>query len=229
MPIDVGGNAINSVGARVLVETNVVTSGLTCYLDAAIPACYPGSGTTMTDLSGNGNNGTLVNGPSFTGEYGGVITFDGVDDHIVISGFNYFSTNCTVIGASRYTSTSNNGRMINGNGNNWLMGHWGNTVNNFYAEGWVTGAGVGAADTIWRVYTTTNNVSGDSWGFYINGILDTQNSGGSQGPAGIRIGGYSSGGEYSTGQFASLLVYNRLLSTSEIIQNYNALRGRLGI
>jgi hypothetical protein len=229
MPLDINGNVINSVGARVLVETNVVTSGLTCYLDASIPTCYSGSGTTATDLSGNGNNGTLVNGVGFSGEFGGVFTFDGADDYMTISGFDYSSTNCTVIGASRYTATSGNGRMINGNNNNWLMGHWSNSVKNFFAGGWVTAAGTGGVDTTWRVYTTTNNVSGDNWGFYINGVLDTQNSGGVQGPAGIRVGMYPFGSEFGTGQFASLLIYNRLLSTSEIIQNYSALRVRLGI
>lgn len=44
---------------------HLVTDGLVLALDAANPLSYPGSGTTWRDLSGNGNNGTLVNGPTF--------------------------------------------------------------------------------------------------------------------------------------------------------------------
>ena len=59
---------------------NIVTSGLVLNLDAAYTPSYPKNGTTWTDLSGNGNNGTLVNGPSFSSLDGGSIIFDGVDD-----------------------------------------------------------------------------------------------------------------------------------------------------
>jgi hypothetical protein len=60
----------------------IVTSGLVLALDAADKNSYPGSGTTWTDLSGNGNNGTLVNGPTFSSANGGSIVFDGVDDYV---------------------------------------------------------------------------------------------------------------------------------------------------
>jgi hypothetical protein len=51
-------------------------------LDAANPKSYSGSGTTWTDLSGNGNNGTLINGVAYTDTNKGIMTFDGVDDYI---------------------------------------------------------------------------------------------------------------------------------------------------
>jgi hypothetical protein len=46
----------------------IVTDGLVLALDAGNPKSYPGSGTTWTDLSGNGNNGTLVNGVGYNSE-----------------------------------------------------------------------------------------------------------------------------------------------------------------
>ena len=42
--------------------SGMITDGLIVALDASVSESYPGSGTTWTDLSGNGNNGTLVNG-----------------------------------------------------------------------------------------------------------------------------------------------------------------------
>jgi hypothetical protein len=43
----------------------IVTDGLVLCLDAGNPKSYTGSGTTWTDLSGNGNNGTLTNSPTY--------------------------------------------------------------------------------------------------------------------------------------------------------------------
>ncbi len=61
---------------------NIITNGLILELDAANRKSYPGSGTTWTDLSGNGNTGTLTNGPTFSSANGGSIVFDGVDDYV---------------------------------------------------------------------------------------------------------------------------------------------------
>jgi hypothetical protein len=58
------------------------TNGLVLYLDAANPASYSGTGTTWADLSGFGNSGTLVDGPSYDHSNGGTIVFDGLDDYV---------------------------------------------------------------------------------------------------------------------------------------------------
>ena len=60
----------------------IVTDNLILALDAANIKSYPGSGTTWTDLSGKGNNGTLVNGPTFNSGNSGSIEFDGTNDSI---------------------------------------------------------------------------------------------------------------------------------------------------
>jgi hypothetical protein len=57
---------------------NIITDGLVLLLDAANSKSYPGTGTTWTDLSRSGNNGTLINGPTFNSGNGGSIVFDGV-------------------------------------------------------------------------------------------------------------------------------------------------------
>jgi hypothetical protein len=66
-------------------------SGLVLCLDAGNTKSYPGSGTTWTDLSGNGNTGTLVNGPTYSSANGGSIVFDGSNDYIQTN-FNYSLT-----------------------------------------------------------------------------------------------------------------------------------------
>ena len=72
----------------VLYSPKIVTDGLVLALDAANPKSYPGSGTTWSDLSGNGNGGTLVNGPTFDSENNGSIQFDGVNDYSIIQNYN---------------------------------------------------------------------------------------------------------------------------------------------
>lgn len=61
---------------------SIIKSGLVLDLDAADINSYIGSGTSWKDMTGNGNSGTLVNGPSFSSANGGSIVFDGVDDYI---------------------------------------------------------------------------------------------------------------------------------------------------
>ena len=59
---------------------SIVTNGLKVCFDAANPKSYPGSGTTWYDLSGNDNHGTLLNEPSFSSDKGGCFTLDGTND-----------------------------------------------------------------------------------------------------------------------------------------------------
>lgn len=202
---------------------NIVTNGLVLAWDAANPKSYPGSGTTIYDLSGNGNNGTLYNGVGFSTNYKGVLTFDGTNDYIY-SGINMASTNYTVIGASRYTG-STRGRIIAG-GNNWLLGNWAGNSDVHYAEGWVRYPGT-VNDTTWRIQAGTGNIAGDDYKYLINGVLIAQNGGGSQGPNGISLGSGGGGSyEFSQAEVSFLLIYNRVLTDAEILQTSTAFQQR---
>jgi hypothetical protein len=209
---------------------SIVRSGLVLHWDAADINSYPRSGTTIYDLSGNGNHGTLFNGVSFSTANGGVLVFDGTNDYVRCTTPNLSSTNYTAMGASRYVSiTSGYQRIINASNNNWLLGHWGPGSNSHYAEGWVHYPTT--TDTNWRIYTGTGNISGDSYGFYINNSLIAQNNAGAAGPNGIVLGDYggSIGSEPSNSHFGFLLLYNRVLTSAEITQNYNDLKTRFGV
>jgi hypothetical protein len=208
----------------------IVTNGLVLAWDAADKNSYPGSGTTIYDTSGNNNHGTLYNGVGYSTNSGGVLTFDGVDDYVQSLTPNLSATNNTVMGAARYSGATR-GRMINGSTNNWLLGHWSNSVANYFAEGWVSAIGAGGTDTNWRVYVGNGNIGADSYSFYVNDTLSAgPNSAGAQGPNGISIGRYGGGAsEHSTGEFAFVLVYNRVLTLQEMTQNFNAKKSRFGI
>lgn len=106
------------MAGRIAYYGNIVTSGLVLNLDAAKRDSYPGSGTTWRDISGNGNNGTLTNGPTFNSDNYGSIVFDGVDDYVqnpnrsTITEFQY-SNLFTVESFVKIMETSGVGMIIN--------------------------------------------------------------------------------------------------------------------
>ena len=214
------------------------TGGTITYLNGYTIHTFTSSGTftpyAWYDVSGNNNSGSLVNGIGFNSyQNGGTLTFDGSDDLVTTSGPNLISTNYTVMGAARYTG-SPKGRIINGaysiNGNNWLMGHWNNSTENYYAEGWVSPVQAGISDTSWRIYSVNGDIVGDSYALYVNNILSAgPNNSGNSGPNRFNIGGLGVGSESSQGEFSFLLAYNRILTTAEMTQNYNAYKSRFGL
>jgi hypothetical protein len=70
---------------------SIVTDGLALDLDFGFVASYPTTSTTIYDLSGNANNGTLVNGPTFSSANNGVLTLDGSNDYVIIPSHSSFN------------------------------------------------------------------------------------------------------------------------------------------
>jgi hypothetical protein len=179
--------------------------------------------TIGTNYSANMNSQNAIS----SGVFNTVGT--GRNGYAQISDLNLTTGTYTIMCASRYTG-ANRGRIIAGVVNNWLLGHWGNSTENYYAAGWVSGVSTGANDTVWRIYAGTGDSVADVWKKYVNGILIDNNAGGTQGPSGLQIGGYGPTLiEMTDGQVGFLLVYNRVLTDAEVLQNFNALRGRYGI
>jgi len=206
----------------------IVTTGLIACFDPGNLRTYPGSGTTIYDACGNGYTGTLTNGASYSAVNGGVWVTDGVNDYVSISGINLTSSNYTIMGAARYTTVG--GRLINALNNNWLMGHWAGSTENYYAAGWVSAVGAGPGDTNWRIYAATGDIGGDSYSFYVNGVLNAgPGNGGSAGPNGFSLGAYGGSSEFGAGHIGFLLVYNTILPVADILTNFAAMRGRYGL
>ena len=208
---------------------SIVTDGLVLCVDAANSKSYPGSGSTFFDLSGNNRHGTLLNSPAHDTEAGGCFHFDATNERISLP-INLQDTQYTVMGIARYATSSGNGRVISAT-NNWLMGWYANNTSYYYANsGWVH-TGNGGHTTDWICFAATGDTVAENYKFYRNGVLiKNRTASGLNGPDIITLGGWSYGHhEASNCKVAYLSAYQRVLSPTEIEQNYQAVRSRFGL
>lgn len=232
-----------------------VTRGLQTWVDAGSLASYPGSGASMTDLSGNGRSISLFNGYSFSSGNEGTISFDGVGGMGIInnSGNDLAWSPNGSIGRSTMTiemwvrSTDTDGvyftKPWNGSGqyNIWIF------PGSFYLFAGSTDSSLSFA----------RNLSNNTWthiicwanstqmGYYINGgeFSDIKNhnitgaapsSGHATVPAGVfTLYPYGSWGGLTgfsiQGNMGSCKVYNRVLSADEAGQAFRTQKARFGL
>ena len=217
---------------------NIITDGLVLHLDAANTNSYPGSGTTWTDISGKGNNGTLTNGPTFSSDDGGSIDLDGSDDCTTISSSNDFA-----YGTGDFTWEvwaradgfgSNNYLLEHGsNGGTLAFGAPGNRYyNSTVGSGSVlysTGFG-SMSSNVWYHLVATR-ISGTTF-LYKNTVLTASASDSHNFAAqSVLLGKYGgSNSNYWNGKISNVKIYKgKGLTATEVKQNYKALRGRYGI
>lgn len=216
-------------------NANVVRDGLVLHLDAANPKSYPGSGTTWNDLSGLGNNGTLVNGVGYSTDNKGAMVFDGGNDEIICG--NNLSLQITSGTISAWFNANNTNAAFNGiiakQGawglfvvNNVLSAYdWGNSTNR------TTEILVG--NSLWNhtamTFTETIGSPINNAIIYLNGVaVMTTTIKHSYHTVTVQVG-EANASQHFEGSIATASVYNRVLSASEIRQNFEALRGRYGI
>jgi len=242
------------MAGRIAYLGNIVTQGLVLNLDAAIKGSYPGTGTTWTDVSNNGNNGTLTNGPAFSSADYGSIVFDGTNDYVSVP---YSNINATLPGLTSLTvSTWVYFNTIHPTDGTSLIS-W--PINNSSAISpyTVIGLGVGLdlninaslGDGTTRAYLISNQKTntgiwlnagfvwnGSTLNTTLNGVISPTSAsavytlGTSGGQANLFLGTYNTNNVYwLNGRMGSTQIYNRALSQAEITQNFNALRGRYGI
>jgi len=209
-----------------------VTSGLVVHLDAGVEASYSGSGSTWSDMSGNGNNFTLTNSPTFSSDNAGKLQFNGSNQY-ASGGPNLSTSDCSFVVIQRYASNNNSarGRILNGLNNNAIYGMHGGNTNAYYAEGNIATTPTGG-DTDWHIHGFRENYSGDSRVIYDNNVAPSGQtaSGGSQGPNQFMIGKFSTtANEYSDCEVAVLLVYNRTITTTELTSIFDFYKDRFGI
>lgn len=217
---------------------SIVTSGLVLCLDPANPRSYPGSGTTLNDLSGNGYTGTIYNGVTYTAGTNGYFTYDGVDDRVITTiAPNYPNTTWEAwVYCTQNISTYN---MFMGDWLPYFSFYGGNSLYFSNTIGGVqqtiqTASNLSLNTWYHAAFTTAFNGSSTVASIYTNGVQTATNTfSGQQGaPSGtFTIGdGYSGYAWYPfKGNVSSVKIYNRTLSLDEINQNFNALRGRYGI
>ena len=216
----------------------IVTNGLVLCLDAANRKSYPRTGSAWTDLSNNGNNGTLINSPSFSSADSGAIVFDGSNDYIqtLITGtytqisFDFWSffDDPTLNVLSRQES---------------IFGDW-NSNRVHFATRWTdSNAGIHwNVNAVWQTtpptylkygwnhYTLIYNTVSNLKQVYLNSILSSSHStNGNMVIGDFKIGVATGLNQYYRGNISNFKIYNRALTQTEILQNYNATKGRFGL
>ena len=237
----------------------IITSGLVLHLDPSISKSYPGSGTTWFDLTERNNNATIINGVSYNSNNRGTFAFDGTNDYATVPGTNGLflgnTANGTVCcwGRTNDTNTpfqtlvmwedqadANNLEpirlCINGTvAANALTKPGFYVINNSNSGAEALSVSNIVSSVYYYIVGTYN---GSFIRLYINGVLDNQTSfsGNFKNPISgtsakwiIGRGEVPNNDRLLKGNIAQVSVYNRALSASEILQNYNATKGRFGL
>lgn len=228
---------------------NIVMDGLVMYLDAGNRNSYPGTGTTWTDISRSGNNGTLTNGPTFNNASGGSFVFDGVNDttafgNILNIGLNSWTVSCWV----KLNSTGLQG-IIGKTSARSYVGRYAFFIEastlyaliQFSANSIISTPVAPYINGKFHNLVMSANRTGMMY-FYINGIsvgtpVDISSLSGinlNASTDNLYVGSYAdstglSPFYYLNGSIAQASIYSKALTQTEVLQNYNATRARFGL
>jgi len=224
---------------------NIVYDDLVLYLDAANTKSYVSGSTTWTDISRTGNNGTLTNGPTFNTGSGGNIVLDGTDDFVGLGDILSLGTNSATLGAWIRTTANQDYATIIG------KAFFGSKVGRYSLHTRSNGSiGLLTQGTSGNIESVTpiNTINTGNWIYvvgvinrtfgntlYINGQYNTQSLGDTSGQNwsttdNFTVGFYNGNSSgYFNGSISLSYFYNRALSATEILQNYNATKGRFGL
>ena len=220
----------------------IVQQGLVLNLDAGNPYSYAGSGTTWYDVSGTGNNGTLTNGPTYNSTNGGVIVLDGVDDYITCAN----STSLQITSALTLEIWFYNTAAVDGLGmivkgplssdyDYMLYLSGSSTTVYFYKKdsgGNSHYGGVTLSLLNRWLHIVVTHTSGGLYIMYVNGVASDSstfaNSSIRSSSNNLLIGaGWNP--DYFYGNIGETRIYNVALSAAQVLQNYNATKGRYGL
>lgn len=214
---------------------SIVTNGLVLYLDAANTKSYPGSGTVWRDISGLNNHATLFNSPTYSS---GCLVFDGTSQYGTVSHNNnlWNGSSFTLIAGCYRTKALTSRGIIISKDSNYIDTSFNNSgykiMCSFYnsSNEQFLYYGNNAAQNEWKLHSYTYTGSGVC--IYENGNIISNNlaSGSVMSSGNLYIGNYDGGGAYYFGGSISFLqIYNRAITSGEILQNFAATRGRFGI
>jgi hypothetical protein len=210
----------------------LISPGLKLHLDAG---AYSGSGTAWSDLSGNSSDATLVGSPTHSTSDGGYFTFvPASTQYATVSGTPLNTTSYTKSVWCRFNNTADNNLVSNSDGGHFMF--TGGTSKLYCGHANWTGfpttypSTANVSNNTWYNFTLTFNTT-DGMALYINGALDSTYTAQKTAPSGggINLGSYSAGGNLLNGRIAKVMVYNRSLAASEVLQNFNVTRARFGL
>ena len=187
--------------------------------------------TVWRDVSNNSNNGTLTAGPTYGTSNKGIIVFDYIDDAVTISGNLGAPSTFTLSAWVRSSNISQAQNIFNSNPPFFLRITSSTIRCAVHTGTWIfVNGSVTLSSNVWYNLVLTydqNFVKG-----YINGVLDVNSAktGAPSWGGAIRLG-YTTGGEDapSVTNIAVAQIYNRALSSAEVMQNYQATKTRFGL
>jgi hypothetical protein len=225
---------------QLLIGGNYVANkNLKLWLDSAVQASYPGTGTTWYDLSGNNNHGTLVGGFSLTTVLSATtFGFNGTSNRVSFSPYatpiqsnsTQFTWNCWVKANRNY-----DGDVIMGNRGGGELKFAKMTTQKF--EYYPAEVFNPVSTTAWVNLTVVWDGSGTSGGtnmkWYQNGtsvgLRDADNPSFATGTMVFNIGGDNIAGEYFQGYLSMAQVWDRALTATEISASFTKYRSRFGV
>ena len=235
-----------------IIAPNIATDGLILYLDAANPKSYPGSGLTIFNLTTNPTyrSMSLFGDTNNYGSIGnGVVTLGGAGNSTssgtILRGLgdlgSTLNSNFTSMGW-QYRTSSKSGEILSYKETGFRLSFdITDTAMSFLQREQTspnttrsTSVSVANALNVWNHFALVR--SDNTWSFYKNGILLVANSFiptetlfGSA----FHIGGAWTDDDFLSncmdGQVGATMHYTRALTASEILQNYNSLKGRYGL
>lgn len=226
---------------------NIVTNGLVLYLDASNTKSYVSGSTTWNDVSRSGNNGTLTNGPTFNSGNGGSIVFDGVNDYTNIGtniNFSNYTNGFTIGFWVKILNTSQTNKYLFSKTNtagtdNQFSILYGYVANRFELYGGASGGAsqnirtnsqIVVNDTNWHfLYYTVNSTTIG----YLDAVVKFTNTYASltftPSTNNNLLSTFNGSQNFGNLSISNMVLYNRILSATEILQNFNATRSRFGV
>jgi hypothetical protein len=225
----------------------VVVIGNRLALDSGKSASYPGSGSTWYDISGNGNDVTLLNSPTYSSSSGGTLTFNGIDQYGVAPydpSLSISGSNITI--EMWYTQNNNTGIQIllahapyssgpafqNGNYMTWI--ETGNQVRFISADSTLSNVNYNGGiftQSLNTIYQLVYTQSGSDWSWYQNGTVILSGTGAVPlfpTTEGLYIGVRKDLFSFFDGQLNIFNVSNYTLTPQQINTNYNIYKNRYG-
>ena len=222
-----------------VADPYITTSNLAIWIDANNSSSYPGTGTAITDLSGNSRTQNLANASQFT-TLSGVKCFDcstsglgiaaaSIGPVLPTSGFTYIAWARMIPSTATFrtlfrTSPNDHPILISAGTND--LGMWDNNVSTFYPCGFSV-AGLG---NTWVQWVVTGDSSGQT--FYINGknvgSVTAQTAAGNSHNITGNVGA-APGSTQPFGHVANMCLYNTKLSQVQIQQNWGYYKTQFGV
>ena len=230
---------------------NIITDGLVLYLDAGNTYSYTSGSTVWNDLSRSMLSGSLINGPTFNTGSGGSIVFDGTNDYVLFNS-DKSTTNLTIGAWFKSSVVDSNWRKIlifPYGANTWLPPYSSYQITTYqnqvgvsfnvtsdYTIGYLPDTSFTAVANTW--YNVIGTFNSGIIKIYVNGVLkgtkDVTSSGTSILYTSRTQALLGTDAEYFiletfAGFISNVQIYNRTLSASEVLQNYNSTKGRFGL